>query len=220
MKTKAVTAYKAFNPDWTCLGFQYSVGETFTHEGPVSICKSGFHACENPLDVLSYYSICDSKFALVEQSGSIARHDVDSKTASSTITIKAELGLATFIRESVKWLIRVGSTEKYIQVASGDGSQLAASGTRSQLAASGDDSQLAASGDGSQLAASGDNSVVVSSGLRSRAKAGPGGCITLTWHDGQRYRVAVGYVGEGLAADTWYKLKDSGEFVEVEAFEP
>ena len=47
----------------------------------------------------------------------------------------------------------------------------------------------------------------------SRAKAGPNGAIALAWHDGTRPRIAVGYVGEGLEADTWYRLDDNGAFV-------
>ena len=99
--------------------------------------------------------------------------------------------------------------------ASGNYSQLAASGNYSQLAASGYASKLAASGYASKLAASGDYSIAMSAGLRSRAKAGVDGCIALTWHDGSRYRVSVGYVGEDLRAETWYALDDKGEFVEV-----
>ena len=48
----------------------------------------------------------------------------------------------------------------------------------------------------------------------SRAKAGPNGAIALAWHDGQRPRIAVGYVGETLKADTWYQLDGKGNFVE------
>lgn len=46
-----VIAYKGFNPDWTCnpngVAFQYEVGKTYTHDGKVEACASGFHACEN-----------------------------------------------------------------------------------------------------------------------------------------------------------------------------
>ena len=73
-------------------------------------------------------------------------------------------------------------------------------------------SHLAASGDGSRLAASGNGSLVMGA-YSSRAKAGPNGAIALAWHDGTRPRIAVGYVGEGLEADTWYRLDDNGAFV-------
>ena len=47
-------AYKGFNADMTCRGFQYKEGETY-HEDIAELCHKGFHACEYPLDVLAYY---------------------------------------------------------------------------------------------------------------------------------------------------------------------
>ena len=255
---KPIIAYKAFDANMKCRDFQFVVGETYTHIGKIKVCDSGFHACENPLDVLSYYNLCDSRFAVVEQSGEIDRHAEDNKIASAVITIKAELRLPEFIKAAIDWMLRATQQDKsntasgngsqlaasgnYRQLAasgngsqlaaSGNGSQLAASGNGSQLAASGDYSQLAASGDysklaasgyGSQLAASGDGSKLAASGygsiaiaasLKCKAKTGKNGCIALTWHDGNRYRISVGYVGEGLKSDTWYRLGDYGEFVE------
>ena len=78
------------------------------------------------------------------------------------------------------------------------------------------DSQLAASGDYSRLAASGADSVAISAAPSCTAKTGERGAIALTWHDGTRYRITVGYVGEGLEPDTWYRLDDAGQLVVVE----
>lgn len=47
--------YKAFNSDWTCRDFQYKVGETYTLDGELSICKNGFHFCERLIDCYSFY---------------------------------------------------------------------------------------------------------------------------------------------------------------------
>ena len=257
-------SYKGFDKDLKCRDFQFEVGKTYTHTGPVVACRSGFHACENPWDVLSYYPFTGSRFCAVEQSGELQKHDDDSKIASASITIMAELKLPEFVKTCVGWLItacksdassgsdsKLAASGNYSKLAaSGDGSKLAASGNYSHLAASGDDSKLAASGYRSQLAASGDDSKLAASGYRSQlaasgndsrlaasgddsrlaasgdnslimgaygshAKAGPNGAFAIAWHDGNHPRIAVGYVGEGLRADTWYRVDDAGNFVEV-----
>ena len=214
-----ITAYKAFGPDWKCRDFQYSIGETYKHKGSVSACSSGFHACINPLDVLSYYDLCDSKFATVELSGEISRHGDDSKIAGGKITIKAELGLPKFIGAAVSYLMSLAKADgEKVQTASGDSSQLAASGYSSKLAASGNYSKLAASGNYSQLAASGGSSIAVAAAQNCQAKAGELGCIVLTrWVEAEkRFRASVAYVGEdGIKADVWYRLDADGKFVEV-----
>ena len=230
-------SYKGFDKDLKCRDFQFEVGKTYTHTGPVVACRSGFHACENPWDVLSYYPFTGSRFCAVEQSGELQKHYDDSKIASASITIMAELKLPEFVKTCVGWLITAcksdassGNDSKL--AASGYGSKLAASGSDSKLAASGNYSKLAASGDGSKLAASGYRSQLAASGNDSRlaasgdnslimgaygshAKAGPNGAFAIAWHDGNHPRIAVGYVGEGLRADTWYRVDDAGNFVEV-----
>ena len=237
---KPIISYKAFDANMKCRDFQFVVGETYTHIGKIKACDSGFHACENPLDVLSYYNLCDSRFAVVEQSGEIDRDAEDSKIASAVIMIKAELCLPEFIKSAIDWMLRATQKDKSNTAlgdgsklaasgngsklaasgndsklaASGYGSQLAASGYGSQLAASGNDSKLAASGNDSKLAASGYGSIAMAAAIECKARAAAGGCIALTRWDGKRYRVSVGYVGEGLKADTWYELDSSGKFVE------
>ena len=164
----AIGAFKAFDNNMQCRSFQFEEGKTYHHEGDVKICESGFHSCENPLDTLDYYCLCESRFAQVIAGGEIKRHGNDSKIASTTITINAEIKLPEFIRASVDWLLNIC---KGVAAASGDSSQLAASGDSSQLAASGNYSQLAASGDYSQLAASGDSSQLAASGHSSQLAA-------------------------------------------------
>ena len=215
----AVVAWKGFDKDWKCRGMQYAVGQTYEHKGPVVACESGFHACENPLDVWNYYGPCDAKFATVELSGELARHGEDSKIAAAKLTVKAELSLPQFIGDAVSFLMALCKDVKAegVQAASGDSSQLAASGDYSQLAASGDSNQLAASGYSSKLAASGKSSIAMAASTGCTASAGENGCIALTrWVESEkRYRVTVGYVGDGLKANTAYSLDDVGEFVEA-----
>jgi len=51
-------------------------------------------------------------------------------------------------------------------------------------------------------------------GFRGTATAGEGGTLVIKRWDGKRYRLVVGYIGEGLKPDTPYTLDDAGKFVE------
>ena len=205
--------YKAFDKDFKCRGYQYEVGETYIHDGSVEICESGFHCCENPLDVLNYYDLTNSRFGVVIPGGEQVRHDTDSKVASAKITVSAEITLPEFIRRAVDYIIDICSSA---DVASGDYSRLAASGDYSRLAASGYYSQLAASGHDSRLAASGERSIIASTGLGSRVKGVAGTAVAAPYKDSSgQYRFATGVIGEnGLKPDTWYHVNNAGQFVE------
>lgn len=49
-------AYKGFESDLTCRGFQYEVGKTYTMEGEPKLCEQGFHCCLKLSDVFMFYS--------------------------------------------------------------------------------------------------------------------------------------------------------------------
>ena len=91
---KPIKAYKGFNQDMTCRGFQYEEGKEYEHSGPVEACASGFHACENPIDCLEYYRPGQSVFHFVELSGETSRDSNGSKVAASHIKIGARLDIA------------------------------------------------------------------------------------------------------------------------------
>ena len=214
-----IRAYKAFDKNLQCRGFQFEVGQTYEHDGEVEACSSGFHACENPFDVWSYYPL-DSRYAVVELDGDVSRHGDDSKVAAARIIISAEFTLSQIITDGVAYLMDLCKAAFAIKPgadSSGNYSKLAASGYGSQLAASGYGSKLAASGDGSKLAASGEDCVCVAASLGSTARAGAGGAVALTYHDGKRYRIAVAYVGEGgIEPNVDYRVTDDGEFVRAQ----
>ena len=127
-----VLSYKGFDKNFQGRDFQYEIGKSYKMDGDAIPCRRGFHACESPMDVFKYYLIADdgslAKFAQVEQSGQIVRHDDDSKIASTEITIKAEIRLPDIVKAAVIWLLDAVRSDKNVQAASGDSSQLAASG--------------------------------------------------------------------------------------------
>ena len=176
-KKMGIKGYKAFNRDMTCRGFQYEENKEYEMEGKPKCCDNGFHFCENPLDTLNYYDLCNSTFAEVEAIGDINKPDKedrkDSKIATNKIKIGAKLDLTGFIKASVDFLwekckIKDKEQDEDVQASSGDSSKLASSGYNSKLASSGYNSQLASSGYNSQLASSGDNSKLASSGYNSK----------------------------------------------------
>ena len=131
-----VTAYKAFNADWTCRDFQYEVGKTYTHDGPVSPCNSGFHACTHPLDVLAYYPAAGSKFAIVSVGGHVTENDGDTKIAGAKITITAEITLGEMIEAAIKTVFDGAKAVKGA-IATGDVKAASATGYRGAAMASG-----------------------------------------------------------------------------------
>ena len=130
-----IKSFKAFDADMKCRGFQYEVGKTYTHEGKVEECESGFHACESPLDVLRYYPLVGSRFAAVTQSGGTSKGE--SKIASARITVDAELQMPYFIKACVDWIKDRATTGNEANAATtGDRSLAAALGRNSGAKAS------------------------------------------------------------------------------------
>ena len=209
MNKKVIKSYKAFDMDMKCRGFQYEVGKEYELDGEIECCSRGFHACESPLEVFDHYDMLKSRFAEVEQSGTIDREEDTTKVCSSRIKIKAELKLSDIINIGVEWLKDITSPSNV----KADGA-LNDNGDRKK--------QIGSSGDYAQIGSAGEDSVIMCAGRNSKAKAKIGSWITLAelkWSNEKNRYVPVcvntEYVdGENIKADTWYKL-ESGKFVEV-----
>lgn len=58
--------YKGFDKDLKCKGgYQYEIGRTETTD-EVKLCETGFHFCERPLDVFSYFAPANSRYCEIE----------------------------------------------------------------------------------------------------------------------------------------------------------
>ena len=223
-KENVIKAFKAFDKDFKCRDFQYEVGKEY-EESDIKVCSKGFHACENPFDVLDHYPLIDndgnaSRFAEVEQSGDIERDS--NKVCSSRIKVKAELSLGQFVKACVEWIREATSPAKCEAIDKSDSAQIGSSGDYAQIGSSGDYAKIGSSGDYAKINSEGSHSVVCCAGHGSKAKAKVGSWITLSeWKylDSEGCHIPI-YVktervdGEIIKADTWYMLKD-GEFVEV-----
>ena len=102
---KIIHAYKGFDKDLKCRGFQYEVGKDYEQDGPIKCCENGFHACEFPLDVFKYYAPGSSRYCTATQSGSIDKNRADSNVASSKIHIETEIGINGLIKAGVKFIL-------------------------------------------------------------------------------------------------------------------
>jgi hypothetical protein len=113
---------------------------------------------------------------------------------------------------------RIGSSGYYAQIgSSGDSAQIGSSGYSARIGSSGDSARIGSSGDSARIDSTGKNAVIACAGSVTKFRASENGCIAAPWHDGNRIRFAVGYVGENIKADTWYSISEQGEFVECAA---
>ncbi|EAR8147059.1 hypothetical protein XV39_06475 [Salmonella enterica] len=218
--TKEIVTFKGFNKDLKCRDFQFEIGKTFHHDGKVEACGSGFHACECPFDVFSYYSPADSRFAETISFGITDREeDGDTKIASASITIKAELTLPQFIQRGIEWIWSKIDKSLEQQIMCGNWSAATNTGNRSAATNTGNWSAATNTGDWSAAEVSGSQSVAAAFGIEGKARASEGGAIVLCYRDedGELIHIRASKVGEnGIMPNTWYQLNEDGEFVACE----
>jgi len=208
------TGFKAFNKGLKCRDLQYEENKEYKIKCTPVLCENGFHYCENPLDTLDYYDLCDSEFAEIEDHG---KSETDgNKTVTNHIKIKAKLDFKGFVKASIDFLFEKIKIDDKIQAASGNYSQLAASGDSSKLAASGNYSQLAASGNYSKLAASGDSSKLAASGYSSQLAAS-GNYSQLAASGYSSKLAASGYSSKLAASGDSSQLAASGDSSQLAA---
>ena len=200
-------AYKGFDKDLKCRGFQYEVGKEY-EEGSANLCKKGFHACENPLDTFRYYGPTDSRYCEVDVDDNGERNSGDSKVCGKHIKIGAEIGLKGVINAGVRFLFDKceSATEEN------------ASGVSGNAAASGVRGTAVASGKYGTASAYGDQCIAVAWGEESRALGKLGTYIVVSEHDDDGNIIDAKIVrvdGEAVKENTWYTLQN-GEISEVE----
>ncbi|HCM1919089.1 TPA: hypothetical protein N3A33_005165 [Salmonella enterica subsp. salamae serovar 28:r:e,n,z15] len=165
-----ITTYKGFKQDLTCRGYQFEIGKTFEHEGKVRACSSGFHSCEYPLDCFSYYPPAESRYAEAVAEGDVSREDGgDSKIASASITIKAELTMPEFVQRAIDWIWSRVDRSLEQQVMTGDYSAASNTGNRSAASNTGYQSAASNTGDYSAASNTGNYSAASNTGYQSAA---------------------------------------------------
>ena len=193
--------YKGFDKGLKCRDFQYEIGKEYEEER-AEICDTGFHACENPLDVFGYYAPADSRYCEVELDANDQKSD-DSKRVGKKISIKAEVGIAGIIKAGLEYIkdqVNWDDDKK-----SNTGNWSVATNT----------------GDWSAATVEGKESVAMAIGYNSKAKGSLGCFIVLAECKelGGEYHIvdvkSAKVDGEKIKPDTFYKLIN-GEFVEAD----
>ena len=201
-------AYKGFDKDLKCRGFQYEVGKEY-EEANAALCKKGFHACENPLDTFRHYRPTDSRYCEVDVDDNGERNSTDSKVCGKHIKISAEIGLKGVINAGVRFVFDKceSATEEN---ASGWSGNAAASGESGNAAASGNLGNAAASGESGNAAASGESGNAAASGERGNAAAsGESGNAAASGWSGNA--AASGLMGNAAASGWSGNAAASGE---------
>lgn len=93
-------AFKGFNKDLTCRGYQYEEGKEF-HTERTECCDTGFHACEYPLDCFGYYDPAHSVYHEVELSGEMDKSGDNTKVCATDIKIGARLSIAGLVKMAI-----------------------------------------------------------------------------------------------------------------------
>ena len=211
--------YKGFDKDLKCRDFQYEIGKEYEEER-AEICDSGFHACENPLDVFGYYAPADSRYCEVELDANDQKSD-DSKRVGKKISIKAEIGIAGIIKAGVEYIKDQVNWDDDKKSNTGIRSAATNTGIRSAATNTGIRSAATNSGDQSAATVEGKESVAMAIGYNSKAKGSLGCFIVLAEYKelGGKYHIvdvkSAKVDGEKIKPDTFYKLIN-GEFVEAD----
>ena len=187
--SKPVKAYKGFNKHMQCTPngkiFQYEIGKEYK-EDEADLCHCGFHACENPLDVLSYYNNIDDKFCEVELDEIDPNRNRDSKICGKKIKIGIEIGFLGLFKAGIEWIKNktIFTKEDFEKLPSGYDAQIGSSGDGAQIGSSGDGAKIGSSGNGAKIGSSGNGAKIGSSG--DGAKIGSSG-----------YGAQIGSSGDG-----------------------
>jgi len=154
-------AFKGFNKDLTCRGYQYEEGKEF-HTEMAECCDTGFYACEYPLDCFGYYDPAHSVFHEVELSGEMDKSGDNTKVCATDIKIGARLSIAGLVKMAIDFTMskvnkEAGSDERHgFASATGYKGASSATGYKGASSATGDYGASSATGYKGASSATGD----------------------------------------------------------------
>ena len=207
-------AYKGFDRNMRCLGFQFEEGKTY-EEDKAELCKAGFHACTNPLDVWRYYSPVDGcEYHEVElEDVSEERNKDDSKVCGKRIRIGAKLGVEELVNASVRMYGEEAKGVKDAQgaltdnsaistcIASAEGwARIGSTGYRAGIGSTGYRACIASAGDWARIVSTRSKAQIASVGYEAQIETLGTNCVMMC--AGQNSR-AKGKIGSWIVLTEW-----------------
>ena len=215
-------AYKGFDKDLKCRGFQYKVGNTYEMDGDdTKICTKGFHACTNPFDVLNYYGFeNNNRFCEVDLDGKTDKENQsDSEICGNRISIKAELGIKGLVNAMVEfsktWIKDNTKTKTNTRLSSmSDSAQIGSSGNYARIGSSGDSARIDSGGNSARIGSSGDSARIGSSG--DFAQIGSSGDFAQIGSSGDSARIdSSGVFAQIGSSGDFAQIGSSGDFAQI-----
>ena len=189
-------AFKGFNKDLTCRGFQYEEGKEF-HTEKAECCEEGFHACEYPLDCFGYYSPAQSVFHEVELSGDMDRRSDDTKVCATDIKIGARISIAGLVKAAIEFTMSKVNKEAKSDERHGFAS---ATGDYGASSATGDYGASSATGNCGASSATGNCGASSATGYRGASSVSDPTGVAVAWgHEAK----AKGCLGAHLILSDW-----------------
>ena len=198
-------AFKGFNKDLTCRGYQYEEGKEF-HTERAECCDTGFHACEYPLDCFNYYDPAYSVFHEVELSGEMDKRGDNTKVCATDIKIGARLSIAGLVKMAIDFTMskvnkEAGSDERYgFASATGDCGASSATGDYGASSATGDYGASSATGNCGASSATGNCGASSATGYKGASSVSDPTGVAVAWGHEAR---AKGCKGAHLILSDW-----------------
>ena len=223
MEEKKIIAYKGFDENLRCRGYQFEVGKEYEQEGEIVCCENGFHACTNPFDVLNHYDANGkNRFCIVEQSGVIKTEgDFDTKQASSKIKIKEEIGISGLFKAAIEWIKGITNTDVIAKetkekdnIECSACAKISSSSFCDKIGSSGDYATIGSSGDDVQIGSSGSWARIGSSGCG--AKIGSSGYFAKIGSSGSCGQIgSIGNDAIIASSGDWARIFPSGDYATI-----
>ena len=139
--------FKGFDRDLKCRDMQYEVGKTLTHKGTLSLCNSGLHFCEHPLDTWSYYAPQgENRYAEVDADGVSDQIGDDTKRVARSVIVRAEINIPALLKAAVEFVFNKVKSSPTASATTGNYADSATTGDSAHSATTGSYARSATTG--------------------------------------------------------------------------